>query len=207
MLTYRMRTCASLAALALGGTIISTSTGASAATSSTPTNPAPQGVNTPPAGAGTEQQPQPARTGIREGIEGGIGLGTGFSSTYGVGLEARIGYTFRQGVYAGATLQYYTGHSVNSQNAHATFLGGELGYKVFASRHFEIRPYVFIGPSFITQVQSNPFFVDSSTSVAVQPSVLLNYHFGNAFVGADVRWLVTPSPATLAVLANGGIGF
>jgi hypothetical protein len=196
-----------LAGLAVGGVLVSFSTSASAATTPTPTDPVPAGINTPPSGAGTEQQYAPGKLGIHEGLEGGIGLGTGFSSTYGVGLEARVGYTFRQGVYAGGALQYYAGHSVNSQSAHATFLGGELGYKVFTSRHFEIRPYVFIGPSFITQVQDNPFFVNSSTSVAVQPSVLLNYHFGNAFVGADVRWLVTPSPATLAILANGGIGF
>ncbi len=66
---------------------------------------------------------------------------------------------------------------------------------------------MFLGPSFITQVQNNPFFSNSNTSFAVQPSVLLMYHFGQAFLGADARWLVTPTPATLAVFASGGIGF
>ena len=151
--------------------------GASAA-SATANEPAPGGGSTPRRRARERNSAAAPTTCIREGIEGGVGLGTGFSNTYGVGLEARIGYTFRQGIYAGARSSITRAPSVNSQSDHATFLGGELGYKVFTSRHFEIRPYVFIGPSFITQVQNNPFFVDSSTSFAVQPSVLLNYHFG-----------------------------
>lgn len=203
MRTTHVQTCV---ALAVGGALVALSTVASAATAPSATEPAPSGLNTPPAGPGTERQ-EPARPGIREGLEGGVGLGTGFSSTYGIGMEARVGYTFRQGVYAGGALQYFAGTSVNNQSNHATFVGGELGYKVFTSRRFEIRPYVFLGPSFITQVRDNPFFVDSSTSFAVQPSVLLMYHFGHAFLGGDARWLVTPSPATLAVFVSGGIGF
>jgi hypothetical protein len=203
MRTIYVQTCA---ALAVGGALVALSTAASAATTPTATEPAPSGLSTPPAGPGTEGQ-EPWRPGVREGLEGGVGLGTGFSSTYGIGMEARLGYTFRRGIYAGATVQYYAGTSVNNQSNHATFVGGELGYKVFTSRRFEIRPYVFLGPSFITQVQDNPFFFNSNTSFAVQPSVLGMYHFGQAFLGADVRWLVTPTPATLAVFASGGIGF
>jgi hypothetical protein len=202
--TTHVQTCV---ALAVGAALVAMPGMASAETAPNPTEPAPSGFNTPPAGPGTERQ-EPARApGVREGLEGGVGLGTGFSSTYGVGMEARIGYTLRNGIYGGASLQYYAGTSTNSQSNHATFVGGELGYKVFTSRRFEIRPYVFLGPSFITQVRDNPFFVDSSTSFAVQPSVLLMYHFGRAFLGGDARWLVTPSPATLAVFVSGGIGF
>jgi hypothetical protein len=203
MRSINVRTCITLAA---GGALVLMSTAASAATQPTATEPAPAGINTAPAGPGTERA-QPGRVGLRPGPEGGVGLGTGFSSTYSVGMEARVGYTFRDGVYGGAALQYFAGTSVNNQSNHATFVGGELGYKVFASPRFEIRPYVFLGPSFITQVQGNPFFKDSNTSFAVQPSVLLMYHFGQAFVGGDGRWLVTPTPATFALFASGGIGF
>lgn len=204
MRTIHVRACL---AIAVGGALVAMSTVATAATAPSSTEPAPSGLNTPPSGAGTEGQ-QPARVGgLRPGLEGGVGLGTGFSSTYSIGMEARVGYTFRDGVYGGAALQYFAGTSVDSQSNHATFVGGEIGYKVFATNRFEIRPYVFLGPSFITQVQSNPFFKDSNTSFAVQPSVLLMYHFGHAFVGGDARWLVTPTPATLAVFASGGIGF
>ncbi len=207
MRTKYVRSCV---ALAVGGALLALSTAASAATTSTATEPAPSGLNTPPAGPGTEAQ-QPAKPGVREGLEGGVGLGTGFSSTYGIGMEARVGYTLRDGIYGGAALQYFAGTSVENQSNHATFVGGELGYKVFTSNRFEIRPYVFLGPSFITEVRQVPNsgvpFVDSNTSFAVQPSVLLMYHFGHAFVGGDGRWLVTPSPATFAVFASGGIGF
>jgi hypothetical protein len=210
MRTSLAQTCV---ALALGGALAATSTAASAATTPattpSPTDPAPAGINTPPSGAGTEQA-VPTRGGVREGLEGGVGLGTGFSDTYSVGMEARVGYTFRQGLYAGAALQYYAGHSINSNSSHATFVGGELAYKVFTNKRFEIRPYVFLGPSFITQVQNAPnngTFSDSNTSFAVQPSVMFMYHFGNAFLGADGRWLVTPTPATFSLFASGGIGF
>lgn len=190
------------------GSLIAIVTGApaSAATPPSSTNPAPAGLNQPPAGPGTEQV-TPAGTTVREGLEGAVGIGTGFSDTYGLGLEARVGYTFRGGIYAGGAIEYYHGHSVDTQSAHATFVGGEVGYKIFATPRLEIRPYVFGGPAFVTQVQSVPFFVDSGTSFAIQPGGLVTYHFGRAFVGGDARWLVTPNPATLAILASGGIGF
>ena len=217
MRTTHVKTCVALAvggalaalpAIARAATTAATTPAPSepAPTAPSPTEPAPNGINTPPAGPGTERA-EPTAPGVREGLEGGVGLGTGFSSTYSVGLEARVGYTFRDGVYAGGSLQYFAGTSINSQSNHATFIGGELGYKVFTSRKFEIRPYVFLGPSFITQVRDNPFFVDSSTSFAVQPSVVMMYHFGRAFLGGDGRWLVTPSPATFALFVSGGVGF
>jgi hypothetical protein len=206
MRTNYVRTCIVLAA---GAALAVMSTAAFAATQPTATEPAPEGLNTPPTGPGTERVAPGRPPYVRPGIEGGVGLGTGFSSTYSVGMEARVGYTFRNGIYGGGALQYFAGTSIANQSNHATFIGGELGYKVFTDRHFEIRPYFFLGPSFITQVRSlnNIVAVDSSTSFAVQPSVLLMYHFGQAFVGADGRWLVTPSPATFAVFASGGIGF
>src|SRR5450755_4310279 len=91
-------------AIAVGGALASLSTAASAATPSTPNEPAPSGFNTPPAGPGTEHQ-EPGRPGVRPGLEGGVGLGTGFSSTYGIGMEARLGYTMPDGIYGGAALQ------------------------------------------------------------------------------------------------------
>jgi hypothetical protein len=198
-------------ALGTGGALIAIATGvpASAATPASSTNPAPTGLDQPPAGPDAEQVTPltPYGTTVREGLEGAVGIGTGFSDTYGVGLEARVGYTFRGGIYAGGAVEYYQGHSLDTESAHATFVGGEVGYRIFATRQLEIRPYVFGGPAFVTQIQSVPFFVDSGTSFAIQPGGLVTYHFGRAFVGGDARWLVTPNPATLAILASGGIGF
>src|SRR5215831_1948607 len=144
MRTNHVRTCIVLAA---GGALATMSTAASAATEPNSTEPAPQGLNAAPAGPGTERPPPARYPNLRPGLEGQVGLGTGFSSTYSVGMEARVGYTFSNGVYGGGAIQYFAGTSIASQNNHATFIGGELGYKVFTDRHFEIRPYFFLGPS------------------------------------------------------------
>jgi hypothetical protein len=142
---------------------------------------------------------------MREGIEAAAAIGTGFADTYGLGFEGRVGYTFKQGIYAGAAVQQYVGHSINDQQAHASFVGGEAGYKYYPTESLEIRPYAFVGPGFITQV--SPSGTLSRTDLALQPGVVAMYHFGALFVGADAHVMVLPSPNTLAVLASGGIGF
>lgn len=168
----------------------------------------PRSINTPPRVAGTEQVTAPGRAaGYREGIEGGVGLGTGFSQPYGLGIAGRLGYTFDNGIYAGGDVQYFAGNTVNDQSAHATFVGGELGYEFFPSTHVEVRPYAFVGPAFITQVSANPLVVQSQTSFALQPGVVATYHFGQAFVGGDAHYMVTPAPNALAVMATAGLGF
>jgi hypothetical protein len=147
--------------------------------------------------------------GYHEGVEASAGIGTGFTDTYGLGVMARLGLTLTQGVYLGANVQYYAGHSINDQNAHATFVGGDAGYKFYPTDHVEVRPFVFAGPAFITQVSGNNAFVavDSQTTFAVQPGVIGMYHFGSAFIGGDAHYMLTPTPNTLAVLASGGFGF
>jgi hypothetical protein len=167
----------------------------------------PSSINTPPSGAGTEQVTAKGQVIIREGVEAAAALGTGFADTYGLGFAGRVGYTFRQGVYAGGAVQYFVGHTVNGQQAHASFVGGEAGYKFFPTEALEIRPYAFLGPAFITQVASNPFTTISKTDLALQPGVVAMYHFGSAFIGGDAHVMVIPSPNTLAVLASGGLGF
>jgi len=64
---------------------------------------------------------------VREGWEANAGIGSGFADTYGLGFEGRVGFTFLRGAYLGGAVQYFIGHSVNDQNAHATFVGGEAG--------------------------------------------------------------------------------
>ncbi|MGH7269745.1 MAG: hypothetical protein ACREJ3_04880, partial [Polyangiaceae bacterium] len=145
--------------------------------------------------------------GFGAGAEGAIGIGSGFSDTYGVALEARVGYSLGSGLYVGGAASYFMGQTVNTESAHATFLGGEVGYKYFATSRLEIRPYVFVGPAFVTQVSVAPFFVASKTDLAIQPGATVTLHLGRAFIGADARWLVTPAPNTLAILASGGVGF
>jgi hypothetical protein len=173
----------------------------------------PSSINTPPSGAGTAEKVGPAgRAVVRPGIEASAAIGTGFADTYGLGLEGRVGYTFQNGLYAGGAAQHYLGHAINDQQAHATFVGGEVGYKFFPNDKLEIRPYAFAGPAFITQVAPPPVptappWTRSTTNLALQPGILGMYHFGDAFIGGDAHVMLYPEPNTVAVLASGGFGF
>jgi hypothetical protein len=168
----------------------------------------PSSINSPPNGAGTPEEAG-ARGGgpLRPGVEASVALGTGFADTYGLGFAGRVGYTFRNGVYAGGAGQYYIGHSIDDQQAHAAFVGGEVGYKFYPTGALEVRPYAFVGPAFITQVASGPVRTLSKADLGVQPGVLAMYHFGDAFIGGDAHVMLMPSPNTLALLASGGFGF
>jgi hypothetical protein len=159
-------------------------------------------------GPGAEQTGSEARRGgVQPGLEASGGLGTGFSGTYGFGYEGRIGYTLPVGVYVGGQVQAFYGQSVNDQKSHAVFFGAEAGYKWFPLRlPLELRPYVFGGPAFITQVNDNAT-VRSKTSFAVQPGALALYHLGPAFVGADFRFLAVPAPFGVSLFGMAGIGF
>jgi hypothetical protein len=173
----------------------------------------PRSINAPPAGPGTAQEVGlKGREVLRPGMEASATVGTGFADTYGLGFEGRVGYTFRNGVYAGGAAQYFLGHSINDQQAHAAFVGGEIGYKIYPIDALEIRPYAFAGPAFITQVAAGPTpssrpLTLSRADFGVQPGVVGMYHFGDAFVGADAHFMLLPAPNTLALLAGGGFGF
>jgi hypothetical protein len=168
----------------------------------------PQSITEPPAGAGTERAAPPgARPSIQPGIEASVGLGSGFADTYGLGFAGRVGYTFANGVYGGINGQYYGGHTVNDQSAHAEFIGGEVGYKFYPNARVEVRPYLFGGAGFITQVVAHPLTVVPTSGIAVQPGVTATYHFGDAFIGGDARYMAIPSPNTIAIMANAGLGF
>jgi hypothetical protein len=137
-------------------------------------------------------RPGPAyRTGAE--IAGYAGAG------YGVGVGGRIGGTFEPGIYLGGSFTYYTGN--------ASFVGGELGYKLWPGYRWELRPYVFMGPAFL-RVGNDGFGrrADQREVVfAFQPGFLAAYHFGAAYVSAEGRAYVTPNPGALAVLAGVGV--
>ncbi len=165
----------------------------------------PNSMNTPPSGAGSEQVTPRGPRGVREGVEASAGIGTGFSDTYGLGFEGRVGYTFQQGVYVGGDAQYFIGHHVNGDGAYAAFVGGQLGYKFFPTETVEVRPYVFAGPAFIRQVA--PGITNTKTDFALQPGVLASYHTGPVFLGGDAHFMAIPAPNTLALTVTAGYGF
>ncbi|MGA7118617.1 MAG: outer membrane beta-barrel protein [Polyangiaceae bacterium] len=164
-----------------------------------------------PSGPGTEQVDQEGqRKGVVPGWEASGALGTGFSDTYGVGIGGRVGYTLPVGVYLGGQLQAYWGQNNGGQTGHATFVGAEVGYKIYPLNTLsglEFRPYVFGGPAFISQSTSDAPYVKSKTGFAVQPGALTLFHIGQAFLGADFHFLATPSPFGAALLGSAGAGF
>ncbi len=173
----------------------------------------PSSTSARPTGPGTEAPARAQARGVRaiEGYEAGIQLGSGFTDTYGFGMGARFGYTFPVGIYAGAAVTHYFGNTVTletgSEGAHATFVGAEGGYKVFPDRHWEIRPYVFLGPAFVRTVEDVPFRSESTTRFGIQPGLFTAYHFGDAFLSAEAKAHVTPDPTALTVMGGAGLGF
>jgi hypothetical protein len=96
-----------------------------------------------------------------------------------------------------------------NESAHATFLGGELGYKLFLNnQRWEMRPYVFAGPAFIRTVEGTPVVrAESTVRLAVQPGFLAAYHFGTVFLTAEAKLHLTPDPMALSVFGGAGMGF
>jgi hypothetical protein len=167
----------------------------------------PGSITDRPSGAGTAETSARWFPPVREGVEAQVQMGTGFSETYGLGLGARAGYTFRQGLYLGGNVDYFFGHSSNDETAHATIVAGDVGWKIFPRAEWEIRPHLVAGPAVIKTVNNVPFYTDTKTAFAVEPGVMGAYHFGSAFLSADARWFITPSPNTLSLTVGGGIGF
>jgi hypothetical protein len=194
-----------LVPLATGATLLLPPRTARAADQPSTINPPPPPPRAPTTEAVLAERP------YRRGVQAEAGFGTGFSSTYGLGLLGAVEYTWSQGILAGAQVQYFVGQTVNDRSSHAMFVGGEVGYRIFPSANVEVRPYAFVGPAFITTVSptSNPNQpnVVSKTDLAVQPGVIAQYHFGRAFVGGDAHYMLTPSPNTLALMATAGLAF
>jgi hypothetical protein len=159
----------------------------------------------PPTGAGTpEVDAAGNRQGFAPGWEASGALGSGFSDTYGLGVEGRVGFTFPVGVYLGGQVQAFYGEKVAGQTAHATFFGPELGYKLYLIDALEIRPYVFGGLAFITEANTSVPILTSRTGFAIQPGGMATYHVGPAFVGADCHLMTTPTPFGVAVFGTAG---
>jgi hypothetical protein len=130
----------------------------------------------------------------REGIEVAGYAGVG----YGVGVGGRVGVTLPPEIYLGGAFTYYSGN--------AAFLGGEVGYKFWPGYRWELRPYLFMGPAFL-RVGDQGFGRrpdQANVVLAFQPGFLGAYHFGPAYILAEGRVYVSPSPGALAFL--GGVG-
>jgi len=173
----------------------------------------PTSFNERPRGAGTERPEQTPGQRLEKGLEAEAFIGSGFTSTYGLGYGGRLGYTLGPGVYVGGAISYYQGKAVTTPNGSAansaTWVGGELGYKLYpGNEHWEVRPYVFAGPAIVRSARGDVFPIqETTTRFGVQPGLLGAYHFGNAYISAEGRYHITPSPAAFTLLAGAGLAF
>lgn len=174
----------------------------------------PSSFDEAPRGGGTERTGEASGADrVTKGVEAQATIGSGFTNTYGLGFGGRIGYTLGPGVYLGGAISYYQGRAVETPNGsasnNATWVGGEVGYKVFpGNAHWELRPYVFAGPAVVKTAQGEVFPVqETTTRFGVQPGLLGAYHFGSAYFAAEGRYHLTPSPSAFTLLAGAGLSF
>jgi hypothetical protein len=167
----------------------------------------PKSINEPPRGPGTEVKTTlaPVRGRVEPGweVSGQIGGGIGF------GLGARASYAIDYGFYVGGAFTHFWGSTVptvnGDQRTSRNLFGGDIGYKMFFfTRAFEVRPFVFLGADFHHQFHPETLTVSSETAFAVAPSALAAYHIGPAFVSAEIRLMVTPTPVHVG--GFGGFG-
>jgi hypothetical protein len=118
---------------------------------------------------------------------------------YGVGVGGRVGATLDPGLYLGGAFTYYT--------KNASFLGGEVGYKLWPGYHWELRPYLFMGPAFV-RVGDEGFGRrpdQPDVVLGFQPGFLVAYYFGPTYLLADGRAYASPNPGALAIFGGFGV--
>jgi hypothetical protein len=118
---------------------------------------------------------------------------------YGVGVGGRLGTTLDPGLYLGGAFTYYT--------ENASFLGGEVGYKLWPGYRWELRPYLFMGPAFVRVGDLGFGRRPGQPDVVLgfQPGFLAAYHFGATYLLVDGRAYASPNPGALAVFGGFGV--
>lgn len=149
--------------------------------------------------AGYEAPRPPVR--VENRISAEASGGSGINSRFGAAYGARVGYTFPSGVYLGADATRYQGRAGSAE----TMLGGDLGMRFFPARRLEVRPYTFVGAA-IESPGSNPEAI-SRTRFGLQPGLFAAYHLGAAYLGAEGRVQVIPTPAAASLLGTAGLTF
>jgi hypothetical protein len=168
----------------------------------------PRSINETPRGPGTEQEPkyQTPTERVRPGWEVGAQVGGGI----GAGIGVRAGYSFVPGLYAGGSMTHFLGTKVSTllgtDSESQTVFGADVGYKIFPKQNVELRPFILAGIGIFNQLNENLRIVDQSTDFTVWPSFLAAYHFGNAFLSAETRLQVAPTPMHFALLGGLGLG-
>jgi hypothetical protein len=167
----------------------------------------PTSINEPPRGPGTEQS-EKYRT-PSERVQPGWEVGAQAGAGIGFGIGARAGYSFVPGIYVGGNVTHYFGPSIDTINGKdsesQTIVAGEVGYKIYASRRVELRPFIMMGAGSFEELNTQGA-VESNWKFTFDPAFLAAYHIGNFFISAEGRLQVAPSPAHFAVLGGIGLG-
>jgi hypothetical protein len=155
---------------------------------------------------------------VKPGVSAALLLGNGFKDGYGIGLGARVGYTLPMNLYIGGTFVYHLGKTestpLGDYKWQVYYFGGEVGYDV-AAGPLVIRPYAGIGlstvkvdiPGFSFAGFTTPSTSASDSKVAIWPGATLLYPLGNAFVGADARFVVVSDYNAFSAFLTGGMNF
>jgi hypothetical protein len=113
-------------------------------------------------------------------------------------------------LYAGGSMMHFFGTNVatllGTDSESQTLFGGDVGYKIFPKPEWELRPFIFAGIGIFNRLNENIRIVNQSTDFTVSPAFLAAYHFGNAFLSAETRLQVAPSPIHFALLGGLGLG-
>ena len=145
-------------------------------------------------------------------------LGYGFKDGVNLGLGVRGGYTLPMNLYLGGTFVYHLGKSESTAfgdaKTHLYYFGVEGGYDINAAP-VVVRPYLGLGAATATATipggsfggVSFPETSASDTKFGVWPGATLLYPIGNAFVGADARFLIVSDFNAFSAFATGGLQF
>jgi Outer membrane protein beta-barrel domain len=165
------------------------------------------GAAPPPAQPAAQPAQQPETTAesggagapVTPGLSAALLLGYGmtFDLPYNVGLGARVGYTLPMNLYVGGTFVYHLGESKDypdhSTKMNVWYVAGEVGYSL-AEAPLVIRPYGGIGMARasrdVTGRDVTGLGSQSLTRLVFWPGVTALFRIGNAFVGADMRYVV-----------------
>lgn len=146
--------------------------------------------------AETPRAPERVESRISAEAFGGSGINSRFGAAYG----ARVGYTTPQRVYLGADATRYQGQAGSSE----TLLGGDIGMRFFPTNRLEVRPFALVGAAIEAPGEAGG---SANTQFALQPGLLAAYHLGAAYLGAEGRIQVAPTPAAASLMGTAGLTF
>jgi hypothetical protein len=144
--------------------------------------------------------------------------GYGINERYSIGLGARLGYTFKNRLYAGGALVAYQGITNTTPwgdaKYHVSVIGAEGGYEIPLGPVL-VRPYLAAGVARYTSTLCSPTVASvggcvptTVTDFTFGPGAATVFPIGIVFLGGDLRAELALGEARLfdlALFATGGI--